>query len=77
MVVDSLPNNKILDLSTLEVFSDEKSYATENLKLIFGEVENIVGKGENAGDQHFLLFIQNSSTGILTHYLMTNFTLPN
>ena len=25
---------------------------------VFDRVENIVGKGENAGDQHFLLFLQ-------------------
>ena len=25
---------------------------------VFNRVENIVGKGENAGDQHFLLFPQ-------------------
>ena len=28
----------------------------ENLKFVCGRVENIVGKGENAGYQHFLLF---------------------
>ena len=27
----------------------------------FGKVENIVGKGENAGHQHFLLFPQSFS----------------
>ena len=31
---------------------------TEKLKFVFGRVENIVGKGENAGYQHFLLFLQ-------------------
>ena len=30
----------------------------KNLKYVFGEVENIVGKGENAGYLHFLLFPQ-------------------
>ena len=25
---------------------------------IYGTIENIVGKGENAGPQHFLLFLQ-------------------
>ena len=28
---------------------------TENLKLVLKKAENIVGKGENAGLQHFLL----------------------
>ena len=31
---------------------------TEKLKFVFGRVENIVGKGENAGYQHFLVFPQ-------------------
>ena len=30
----------------------------EKLKTVFGRVENIVGKGENVGYQHFLLFPQ-------------------
>ena len=32
--------------------------ATEKLKFIFERVENIMGQGENAGYQHFLLFPQ-------------------
>ena len=28
------------------------------MKFVSGRVENIVGKGENAGYQHFLLFLQ-------------------
>ena len=31
---------------------------TPKLKFAFGRVENIVGKEENAGYQHFLLFSQ-------------------
>ena len=31
---------------------------TEKLKLVLKRVENIVGKGENADYQHFLLFLQ-------------------
>ena len=31
---------------------------TQEVKLDLGWVENIVGKGENAGHQHFLLFQQ-------------------
>ena len=42
---------------------------TEHLKMVFGRLENIVGKGENAGHGHFLLFPQcfpkASSTGSL------------
>ena len=29
---------------------------TPKLKFVSGRVENTVGKGENAGNQHFLLF---------------------
>ena len=50
--------NKILDLSKLKVFADNKTNATQKLKFVLGRVENIVGKGENAGYQHFLLFPQ-------------------
>ena len=31
---------------------------TENLKFLLERVEKIVGKGENAGYQHLLLFLQ-------------------
>ena len=31
---------------------------TQKFKFCLGSVENIVGKGENAGYQHFLLFLQ-------------------
>ena len=42
---------------------------TENLKIVLRKVENIEGKGKNAGNQHFLLFPQcfpnSSSTELL------------
>ena len=37
-------------------FADNKIYVTEKLIFVLGRVENILGKGENAGYQHFLLF---------------------
>ena len=55
---NSLPNNKITDLTELKAFVDNKLNVTEKLKFVIGTVENIVGKGENAGNQHFLLFPQ-------------------
>ena len=55
-IFNSLPNGNSLDLSTLKVFADDKIYDTEKLKFLLGRVENIMGKGENAGYQHFLLF---------------------
>ena len=53
-----LPNDKYLDWSKLEAFADDKINVTLKQKFFLGLVENIVGKGENAGYQHFLLFPQ-------------------
>ena len=58
MLINSLPNDKILDWSKLKAFVDDNSNVSRKLKLALGKVENIVGKGENAGYQHFLLFPQ-------------------
>ena len=55
---NSLPNDKIVDLSKLKAFADDKLNVTQKLKFPLGRVENFVGKGENAGYQHFLLFPQ-------------------
>ena len=46
------------DWSKLKAFADNKVNSTEKLKFVFGLVENVVGKGENASFQHFLLFPQ-------------------
>ena len=70
MCNNSLPNDKILDLFKLKAFVDDTSNVYQKLKFALGKVENIVGKGENAGYQHFLLFPQCfqkvSSLGSLT-----------
>ena len=50
---NSLPNNRILDWSNLTAFADDKIDMNEKLKFGLGRVENIVGKGENAGNQLF------------------------
>ena len=50
MWLNSFPNNKILDLPKLKAFV-EKIYVTREMKFVLGRVENIVGKGENAGYQ--------------------------
>ena len=57
-MLNSLPNDKILDRSKLKPLADDKINVTEKLKFVLGRVENIVGKGENAGYLHFLLFPQ-------------------
>ena len=37
-------------------FTDKKINATQKLNSVLRRVENIVGKGENDGNLHFLLF---------------------
>ena len=56
--LDAVPNDKFLDLSELKELADDKMHVTEKFKFILRRIENIVGKGENAGYQHFLLFLQ-------------------
>ena len=54
----SLTFDKISDWSKLKGFADDKIKVNEILKFGMGMVENIVGRGENVGYQHFLLFPQ-------------------
>ena len=56
LVIWTLPNGKILDWSKLKAFADDKTNVAEMLYSLSDRVENMVGKGENAGYQHFLLF---------------------
>ena len=56
-MVNPVPNSKRLDLSKLKELADDKINITE-ISEISRRVENIVEKGENAGYQHFLLFLQ-------------------
>ena len=53
-----LPNDKILALSKLKALADDKLNVAKIMISVSYWVENIVGKGENAGYQHFLLFLQ-------------------
>ena len=57
-VLNSLPNEKSVDQSKMKAFADGKINVPKKLKFVLRRVENIVGKGENAGYQHFLLFPQ-------------------
>ena len=53
----TLPNDKIFDWTKLKALADYKL----DIKIIisiYDRIENIVGKGQNAGFQHFLLFPQ-------------------
>ena len=56
MLFNRLPNNKILDMTKLRAFAGDKLNALKIMISHFDRIENTVGKGENAGYQHFLLF---------------------
>ena len=45
----SLQNDKLLDWTKLKAFADDKFQATKMKISVFDRVQNIVGKGENAG----------------------------
>ena len=78
MHFNTLPNDKIVDRSNLKAFADGKIYVTEKLKSVLGMVENIMGKGENAGYQHFLLFSKCFQKGLCGKELKRGYNLlPN
>ena len=54
--INSLPNNKILDWSKLKAFADDNLYEAQMMIYVFDWAGKIVGKGENAGNQHFSPF---------------------
>ena len=45
-------------MTKLKAFEDDKLYVAKVMISLFDRKENIVGKGEDAGNQHFLLFPQ-------------------
>ena len=47
--LNTIPSTK------LTAFVDDRIIVTQMMISVFDRVENIVGKGENAGDQHFVL----------------------
>ena len=53
---NSLPHNNFFDLTKFKAFADDKLNVAKVMIYVFDRVENIVGKGENAVYQHFLLF---------------------
>ena len=54
----SLPNDKILDVTKLKAFADDKLNIARMMISLLDWVENTVGKGENAGYQYFPFFLQ-------------------
>ena len=55
--LNSLPNDKILDMTKLKAlnFADNNLNVNKMTISLYDRVENTGGKGENAGYQHFLL----------------------
>ena len=58
ILFNPLPNGKILDVNKLKAFADDKLNVATMIIILLDREENTVGKGENAGYQHFLLFPQ-------------------
>ena len=56
VVFNSLSNDKILTMSTLKVFVKDKLDVAQITKSVFERAENMMGKRENAGYQHFLFY---------------------
>ena len=69
--LNSLPNDKMLDQSKMKAFAVNKIKLTQKSKLDLGWVKkkNIVGNGENAGYQHFLLYPQCLQNAFYTELL--------
>ena len=66
LLLNSFPDKKILDWFKLKAFADGNINISEKFKFVLGRVENIVGKGENADYQHFLLYPQCFQTASYT-----------
>ena len=57
-MLNPLPNDKFLDWFKLKASPYDKLNINQKLNFVLERVKNSVGKGENAGYQHFLLFPQ-------------------
>ena len=53
---NSLPNDKILDVTKFKEFADDKLSVAKMTIIFCDRLENTLGKGGNAGYQHFLFF---------------------
>ena len=70
--INPLQNDRILDRSKLKAFADNKVNVAQKLKFVYGRVEYIVGKGEYAVCQHFLLFPQCYQNSFLLEGVLKN-----
>ena len=53
-----LPKDKFLDKAKFKAFVHDNPNVAKMVIFVFDRAKNIVGKGENAGYQHFFLFPQ-------------------
>ena len=53
MSLSPLPNDRTLDRSKFKSFVDDTLILSQMVRPVFYKIENIVGKGENAGIKHF------------------------
>ena len=58
MYFNPLSHDNILDVTKFKAFADDKFIVSRMMISLIDRVENTVGKGENAGYLHFLLFPQ-------------------
>ena len=65
----SLPKDTLLDYTKFKAFADDIENVAKIMISLLDRIGNIVGKEENAGNQHFLLFpkcyLNASSIGFL------------
>ena len=54
---NSLPNDKISDVTKLKAFADDKLNVARIMIYLLDRVENTVGNEENAGYQYFLFYL--------------------
>ena len=57
-ILNSLPNDNILDWPKFKAFADYKLKMVQIIKFLFDGVENVIEKSENNGYQHLILFRQ-------------------
>ena len=54
-MINSLPNDNILDWSKFKAFADDKIYVTDTLKFVLWRVEYIMRIGDNADFKRLFL----------------------
>ena len=74
--VNPLPDNKSLASSKLKAFSGENFKFAYMVQFFFDRVEKNVGKGGNAGCQHFLSFQHSFQKASYASFLTLSQTSP-